>query len=97
MMEMFKELLPFWWNIPPAQLSTVLMNTVTVGWGSVNSWLEERPDLLVHPRDLIDESTLGIHQSWSTNLMPFRIHGFHGRTIYLFQEDIDTILSKLAA
>ncbi len=58
------------------------------------SWLENYPDLMIHPRDTINEKTLGVHQSWDCNLMPYRELMFRGQRIFLFEHHIDLILKN---
>ncbi len=44
--------------------------------------------IFVHPRKTINEGSLGVHQSWETNLMPFRESFFNGRPVYLFESHV---------
>ena len=55
-------------------------------------WLTAHPELFVHPRDAMDESTLGVHQTWYCNLMPYREIRYRGRMLYVFDFHINDLL-----
>lgn len=55
-------------------------------------WLNKHPELFIHPRQTIDERTLGLHQSWDCNLMPYREITCGNRTVYVFDFHINELL-----
>lgn len=57
-----------------------------------DQWIAKHPELYVHPRETIDERTLGVHQSWDCNLMPYREVRCRGRILYVFEFHINDLL-----
>ena len=55
-------------------------------------WLERNRDLFTHPRDTVDESSLGYHQCWHWHIMPYREVPFLGRTLYIFEYHIEDLV-----
>ncbi len=91
--------LPLWYKeLTNETLVNVLEYACELLGTSLESWIEKNSELLIHPRNTIDESTLGMHQDWTTNLMPFRMVDLKdGRKIYLFQCHIDDLIGSLKA
>ncbi len=75
-----------WSSVPEAELVAAL----EVATGPL--WIENNPDLLVHPRDTVDPDTLGMHQNWTFVVLPFREVRFRSTVIYLFQCHVDEVL-----
>ena len=54
-------------------------------------WLNNA-EFLIHPRDTIDERSLGVHQRWNCNLMPYRQVRYGHFVLYLFEHHIEDLL-----
>ncbi len=79
-----------WGTVSASQLTEALDALVTER-GGMEKLFADNPLLRVHPRDTVDERSLGIHQTWSTNVMAFEEIVFHDTKIYLFEHHIEAL------
>ena len=83
-------LLEKWLQLEEGRFERALQTLIHVKGGM--DWLLKHPEVFVHPRDTVKESTLGVHQTWDCNLMPFREVQFERYTLYIFQNHIDDLI-----
>ncbi len=96
----FRDWLPMWWRLTPRTLSAALTVTSKAGYGSVQKWLDQNPELFIDPRSTVDWSAIGVNGRWEDGFELFRAHDLRYHTegvccrIYIFQHHIDDLLEK---
>lgn len=88
--ETAKNTLRDWWRQPDALICEAFDALVP----DREHWFRLHPELLENPRDSVDESTLGVHQRWDCNLMPFQQIEYHGQTIYVFEHHVQDLIDS---
>lgn len=78
-----------WWH----QSDVIICQALDAFVKNRDEWLDRHPELLVHPRDLVDERSLGIHQRWDCNVMPFQRIEYHGKKLYVFDFHVEELIS----
>lgn len=79
-----------WSTIPPQRLEQALSVVIDA---KGPAWLDRYPELFTHPRDTVDEESLGYHQCWQWVVMPYREVRFRDRAIYVFAYHIEALIS----
>jgi len=80
-----------WFTLELDQLNEVLQCLVEAKGGH-HTWLQANPFLQCHPRTR-DRIQMGVHDDWTTGLQPFREITFADCRIFLFESDIESLLS----
>jgi hypothetical protein len=80
-----------WFTLDLDQLNEVLQCLVDAKGGH-HAWLHTNSFLLHHPRTR-GHIQMGVHDDWTTGLQPFREITFADCRIFLFESDIESLLS----
>ena len=83
-------ILQSWFTVPEERLVEALSVVIRL---KSSTWIDRHPDLFTHPRDTVDEESLGHHQCWHWHIMPYREVPFLGRTLYIFEYHIEDLMS----
>lgn len=86
-----RQCLQSWISLDQEKLEQALAVLIVSKGG--DQWLRSQQGIFTHPRDTIDPKTLGIHQDWQCNLELFREAIYDGKTLYLFEQHIESLRS----